>query len=334
MTAHESSEHAEQAEQRDIGDATLEQLRADVVHLSAELMTAEPFRMFQEMRRVRSRIYSALDRRLWPRDQTELYFLLAALHALMAVAASDLGSPQSAEELVRSGWAYATAIDHRPLMAHLRLELAGIAYWDRPRQSRDLAEGGLRYLTDGPNAAQLHLQYGRAAARLGDATAARSAVVSANEAREREHSDELLEIGGEFSFSRATQHFMAGAAMVELPQAENDAIRELESATALYAAGPGPGEQYGHGCVTIAHVDLATSRLRAGQLEAAAAALEPALSVPRGLRISGIPQRLTRVRAELAHHRYQGSPQATDLDERIEVFSRDTIVDDLHELPG
>jgi hypothetical protein len=77
MAAHEGSDHAEQAERRDIGDATLEQLRADVVRLSAELMIAEPFPMFREMRRLRSRIYAALDRQLWPRDQTELYFLLA-----------------------------------------------------------------------------------------------------------------------------------------------------------------------------------------------------------------------------------------------------------------
>jgi hypothetical protein len=209
-------------------------------------MTAEPFPVFREMRSVRSRMYAALDRQVWPRDQTELYFLLAVLNCLMAVVANDLGYPQSAEELIRSGWAYAMVIDHRPLMAHLRLELAGIAYWDRPRQSRDLAQSGLRYLPDGPNAAYLHLEYGTAAARLGDAEAARRAIASANEAREREHSDELLEIGGEFSFSRATQHYMAGSAVIEIPQAETLAIEELERATELYAAGPGPGEHFGY----------------------------------------------------------------------------------------
>ena len=128
MAAHEGSDHAEQAERRDIGDATLEQLRADVVRLSLESMTAEPFPVFREMRRLRSRIYAALDRQLWPRDQTELYFLLGALNCLMAVAASDMGYPQSGEELIRAAWAYTTAIDHRPLMAHLRLELR----WHRP----------------------------------------------------------------------------------------------------------------------------------------------------------------------------------------------------------
>ncbi len=334
MAAHEGSDHAEQAERRDIGDATLEQLRADVVRLSLESMTAEPFPVFREMRRVRSRIQAALDRQLWPRDQTELYFLLGALNCLMAVAASDLGYQQAGEELVRAAWAYATAIDHRPLMAHLRLELAGIAYWQRPRQSRDLAQSGLRYLSDGPNAAQLYLQYGRAAARLGDATTARRAIESATEARERAHQDDLLEIGGEFGFSRATQHYMVGSGLLEIPQAESVALEELHRATEMYGAGPGPGEQYGYGSVALAHVDLATALLRAGRLDAAAVALGPALAVSPGQRISAIPQRMGRVRSELARNPYQGSPLATELDEQIEDFTRETIVRDLHDLPG
>jgi hypothetical protein len=86
----------------------------------------------------------------------------------MAAAADDLGYPSASEELIRAGWAYAVAIDHKPLMAKLRADLAAVAYWrNRPRRSRDLAASGLKYLAGGPNAAQLHLKYGRAAARRG-----------------------------------------------------------------------------------------------------------------------------------------------------------------------
>src|SRR6266852_8948301 len=84
MAAHEGSEYAERAEQRDIGEATLEQLRADVARLSREYMTGEPLPLFLEMRRVRNRMHAALDRQLWPRDETELYFLLGCLNGLMA----------------------------------------------------------------------------------------------------------------------------------------------------------------------------------------------------------------------------------------------------------
>jgi hypothetical protein len=47
-----------------------------------------------------------------------------------------------------------------------------------------------------------------------------------------------------------------------------------------------------------------------------------------------IPQRLTRVRAELASSRYQGVTLVGELDERIEEFGRDTVVADLHDLPA
>jgi transcriptional regulator with XRE-family HTH domain len=334
MAAHEGSEHAEGAERRDIGDATLEQLRADVVRLSHERMTGDPFPMFQEMRRVRRRMYVALDRRLWPRDQTELYFLLGTLNGLMALTASDLGHEQSAEELVRAGWAYATAIDHRPLMAYLRLELAAIAYPQRSRLSRDLSRSGLEYLAHGPNAAQLLLYQGQAAARLGDVDAARQAITAAHEARTRDHRDELLEIGGEFSMSRATQHFYSGELLLEIPDAEREAITELQQALGLYNAGPEPGEYYYHGCVSSSRVDLTTAYLRAGQLEVAVSTIGPVMTLDPNRRTRALLWRFERVRAELAAPGYRGQAQAAELDERIELFSAETIVGDLAELPG
>jgi hypothetical protein len=129
MAAHEGSDHAARDEEHGIGEATLEQLRADVVRLSRQSDTGEPFAVFLEMRRVRERIYRLLDRRLWPGEQSDLYFLLGVLNGLMGVAADRLGYPDSAEELIRSGWAYAVAIDHRPLLAALRQQQSYIATW-------------------------------------------------------------------------------------------------------------------------------------------------------------------------------------------------------------
>lgn len=335
MAAHEGGEHAEQAERRDIGEATLEQLHADVARLSVESMTGEPFPLFREMRRVRARIYRLLDGNLRPADQADLYFLLGCLSDLMAVAASGLGYPQAAEELIRSGWAYATAIDHRPLMAHLRLQLASIVFWEnRPRQARDLAEDGLRYLQDGPNAAHLHVKYARAAARLGDADGARRAIAEAQDAREREHSDAVLALGGEFGLSLATQSYFSGSALAEIEGAESEAGEHLERAVALYDAGPDPGEQHWFGGRALAGVDLAAIRLRAGALDAAAAALELPLSLPSAQRINAVTTRLNLVRAELAAPIFQRSPQARELDERIEEFGSEAITAELRDLPG
>ena len=128
---------------------------------------------------------------------------------------------------------------------------------------------------------------------------------------------------------------MAGSALLEIPQAQAVAIEELQRATELYAAGPGPGEQYGLRLRRRAHIDLATALLRAGRLDAAAVALGPALAISSGpADQSDSHRRLGRVRSELARNPYQGSPQATELDEQIEDFTRETIVRDLHDLPA
>lgn len=333
MTVHESSDHAERAERRDVGEATLEQLHADVTRLSGAFMTDDPFPVFREMRRVRNRMYAVLERQVWPRDQAELYFLLAATNALMSAGADDLGYRSAAEELARAGWAYAVVIDHRPAMAFLRLHLSRLSYPQRPRQSRDLATSALEYLAEGPTAAYAHLMYGRAMANLGDADAARRAIATASEVREREYHDELLEIGGEFDLSRASQHYLGGTALLEVPSAEADAISELEQAAALYAAGPGPGETHGFGMRALTQIDLATARLRLGELDAAADALATVLALASSQRIAALPERLEQVRAELSRPRYRSSTIGGRLAQQIEDFSEDTIGRELHELP-
>lgn len=93
MAAHEGSDHAEEYEQHGIGEATFEQLRADVMRLSRLCDSGPPLPAFLDMRRVRRRIYRLLDRRLWPQEQTDLHFLLGCINGLMGVTAWRLGYP-------------------------------------------------------------------------------------------------------------------------------------------------------------------------------------------------------------------------------------------------
>jgi transcriptional regulator with XRE-family HTH domain len=335
MAAHEGSDHAARDEEHGIGDATLEQLRADLMRLSQESDTGQPFSVFCDLRRVRERVYQLLDRRLWPGEQADLYFILGCLNGLMGVAADRLGYPDSAEELMRAGWAYAIAIDHRPLLAALRTRLSSVAFWrGMHRQGRDLAADGLRYATVGPAAADLHLKYAQAAAQLGDADEARRAVAAAHDAIQRDHHDDLIEIGGEFALSQASHHYFAGAALVGIHGTEREAATEIERAVDLYGAGPGPGEQYSFEAKARASADLAAVRLRSGALDAANIALEPVLALPSAQRVTSVMKRLTLVRTELTAPVFRGSPQARDLDERIEEFGRDSVTAGLHALPA
>ena len=335
MAAHDGSDHAEQAEEHGIGEATFEQLRADVVRLSRLTDAGEPFAVFLDMRRVRDRIYRLLDRRLWPREQIDLYFLLGCLNDLMGSTAIRLGYPDAAEELIRAGWAYATAIDHRPLLGHLRAQLSNIMYWrGRLRDSRDLAANGLEYVSEGPLGADLQVNYARAAARMGDADTARQAIAHAHDVRERDYNDDLLDIGGDFVISLATHHCMAGGALADLGDAEREAAGELERAISLYDEGPRPREQHWFAGKPLAGIDLAVIRLRSGALDAATAALEPTLQLPAGQRITQVITRLTLAHTELAAPIFRGSAQARGLGEQIEEFGRETITAGLHSLPG
>ena len=335
MAAHEGSNHAEEFEQHGIGEATFEQLRADVMRLSRLCDTAPPLAAFMDMRRVRNRIYRLLERRLWPREQSDLFFLLGCLNGLMGVTANRLGYPDAAEELIRSGWAHANAIDHRPLLAKLRSQLSYVEYWrGRTRRSQDLAASGLEYLAEGPAGGELHLQLARTAARLGDAETARRAVSDAHDAREDDYSDELLEIGGEFAMSQAWHHALAGSALAEVEGAESAAAAELERAINLYDVGPEPGEAHWFGGKAHACIDLAIVRLRTGGLDAATAALEAAFSLPPALRINSVTDRLDLVRAELAAPIFRNAVQAQSLDEQIEDFGLQAITAETHGLPG
>jgi transcriptional regulator with XRE-family HTH domain len=332
MAAHEASDHAEQ---RGIADTTLEQLRTDATRLARLSDTGEPLAVFLELRRVRDQIYRLQQRRLGPGETTGLYFLLGCINGLMGVAANRLGYPATAEELIRSGRAYASALDHRPLMAQLHLQQSTVAYYrSRFEESRDLALSGLEYLSVGKVGAHLHTNHARAAGRLGDADAARQAVHDAHEARDRDYNDELLEMGGEFAVSRATHFSLAGAALTVTPGAEIEAAGELEQAIGFYDEGPGEHEAFWFGGKPLAGIDLATVRLRSGALDAAAEALQPALSLPTAQRISDITTRLGTVRDELAAPVFRGSAQARDLGGQIEEFGRETVVAGLHSLPG
>ena len=287
------------------------------------------------MRRVRARIFRVLDQQLWPRDQADLYLLLGCLADLMAAAAGDLGYPQAAEELIRSGWAYAAAIDHRPLMAHLRLQLANIVFWyNQPQQARDLAEDGLRYLSEGPNGAYLHVRYAAAAAQLGDSDSAYRAVSQGRDAREREYTDDVLEIGGEFAISVASHMRDVGTVLTNIDGADQEASNELERAVAAYEVGPGPGEQHWFAGKPLAAIDLTAIHLRSGALDAAAATLTPVLLLPPAQRINALTSRLRLVRTELHRPLYGRSAQAQELDGQIEEFGQDTMPAGLHSLPG
>ena len=336
-TAHESSDHASDREQPGIGDITFEQLRADAIRLSRLTDTGAPRAAFTDGRRVRNRIYRLLDRHLWPREQGDLYFLLACTHALLGQNAIRLGYPDAAEELFRSGWMYANVIDSNALRGMLRAKLSSSKYWrGQLKEASDLAADGLRYVSRGPSAAELQVNYARAIARQGDPGAARHSVGFAHDARSNDFHDELTDLGGNmFNLSLATTRAMAGSALSESRAYGRDAITELESAIALYDVEvPGPGQKHWFGGKALTGVHLAVVRLQTGDLDGAATAMDLALKLPAQQRTTELTTRLESVRYSLASSAYQDSRRAHDLADQIEDFTREAVGRSLRSISG
>ena len=292
--------------------------------------------MFLDARRVRDRIYRLLDRRLWPREQTDLYFLLGCLNGLMAIPANQLGYPDAAEELNRAGFAYANAIDHRPLMAWLRGELSVYAYYrGRFEESRDLALSGLQYLSVGQqgSCACTSTTRGQRAAWAMPMPLARPSATRTRPATATTTTSCWISAA---PISSRRPPIMAWP-VPRSPRRRAPSTRRQENWNAPSACttdGPGEREDHWFGGKPLAGIDLAVVRLRSGALDAAAAALQPALSLPVAQRISDVTIRLAAVRDELAAPIFRGSPQARDLGEQIEEFGREAIAAGLHSLSG
>src|SRR5450755_904045 len=198
--------------------------------------------------------------------------------------------------------------DHRP---HLPVLLTYL-------RTGSLAEDGLRYLGEGPNGAYLHVRYAAAAAQLGDADGAYRAISQGRDAREREHTDDVVEMGGEFASSRASHMRNIGTALTDIEGAGREASDELELAVAAFEAGPGRGEQHWFAGKPLASIDLAIIYLRSGALDAATTTLTPVLLLPMEQRVNALTSRFRLVRAELHRPVYGRSAPAQELDAQIE----------------
>ena len=119
-----------------MGEATLEQLDADVRRLAAAYVHVPPLPMFAEMLRVRDRIYRLLAGRQKPAATARLHLLAGMLCGLLANVSTDLGYRDAAAEQARAAWAYGDIIGHNSLRAWTRGMQALIEYWSgRPQHA-------------------------------------------------------------------------------------------------------------------------------------------------------------------------------------------------------
>jgi hypothetical protein len=327
--AHESSAHAEWAEASNVGEATLEQLDADVRRLAAAYVHVPPLPMFAEMLRVRDRIYRLLAGRQKPAATARLHLLAGMLCGLLANVSTDLGYRDAAAEQARAAWAYGDIIGHNSLRAWTRGMQALIEYWSgRPQHAVRLVQSAGRFADSATARVRLHSIEARAWSLLGGTREATRCMGAAADARGSvTGTDELHdEVGGVFGFASTKSDCYAGAAFIHLGRADA-ALAATGRAVELYAGGPAAQRSYG--AESLARVDMAVAYLLMRRLDGAADSLASVLAIPAGLRIAQLADRLADVRVRLAGPEFSGAREARSLRDRIDDFAGETLMQEL-----
>ncbi|NRQ32117.1 hypothetical protein HII36_09735 [Nonomuraea sp. NN258] len=319
--ARSSFAHAAAAQLSDVTPMTVDHIDAQIRRLAVEYVYEEPLPLFRRMVTLRDQVHDALAGRHHPEQATALLLSLGQLCGLLSNASLDLGNPPAAVTQARSAWTYASIIDHHGLRAWVRGLQAMIAYWAGAHEvAADLARDGQRY-APGPTAlSRLASIEALTRAVLDDPRGTGLAIQRARDAlaagtpQDEMHDD----IGGEFGFPAAKFSYLAAATYVHLGDHAR-AIEQARLAIDLYKSGSATSRAYGN--EALAHVNLATGYLMAGEIDDAATAISGVLTMSTNRRIDGLTRRLSQIRLQLlAQPRFKGSRRAGELAERIEDF--------------
>jgi transcriptional regulator with XRE-family HTH domain/tetratricopeptide (TPR) repeat protein len=319
-SAGQSAEFAEWAEATNVGPTTMEQFEQDIRGIAKSYLSSPPLPVVLTTLRVRNRLFALLEGRQYPNQARQLYLLAGRVCGLLAWMSSDLGRHMEAETQARTGWLCAELAEHDGLRAWIRATQSKLAYWDnRIRESAQLAEHGLRYVSPDTAPVLLASLAARAWARLGQADSAHTALASAAEHREHAGEDE---VGGLYGFSLAQQRYLAGTTHLYLQEPEN-ALREAEEAVALFEGGRADERFYG--AEILALIDAATAHLQAGALDGAADKLRPVLALQPQQRLATFTLRLGDMRDALRRSRYATSTEAIEMQHQITDFQSEAL---------
>ncbi|MCM3922546.1 helix-turn-helix domain-containing protein [Frankia sp. AiPs1] len=322
MAAHRAREFA-LSHQATLTAETIEQVYDDVRTLAVAYPKQPLADLLGSLAGVQDTLFSLLEQRRKPAQAQQLYLLAGVTGGLLGKAAHDLSVPHAAMTHARTAYVCAEHADHDGLRAWIRGLQSLIAYWSgRPHEALRYAQTGATFAASsgGTVAVWLPLNEARAWAALRNVEETRAAIGKAERAWEQVTADELDEIGGMCTFSRARQSYYAADALNWHPT-EADAA-ETYSTQAVDAYSDTNRPEWAFGDQAGSHTGLALSRIARGDLDGAADAITPVLGLVPGQRINGIVHSVQRLHAAIAHSELGADPAARNLQEEIETFTR------------
>jgi hypothetical protein len=238
---------------------------------------------------------------------------------MLAETCNGFGFHSHAMTHLRTGLICANEAGHPDLTAWLLGMQSLVAYnAGRPGQAVDYAQQGQQQGAKGTVTAWLPALAARAAAQRRDDTTTRTALDQARQAREQLDADVLdTDYGGVLSFSAVKETYYASCCWLALGDGQQTRLAG-EAAVRAYQEGPPESRAYDN--EAIAQVNIATAHVLDGDLEAADAALAPALEIPPGLRVAALDTALRRLHEYTSRPAFAGAAPATGVRDRIEDF--------------
>jgi hypothetical protein len=307
----------------ELSGETMEQVYDDVRHLALAYPQQPLGRILGNLVTAQDNAFTLLEQRQRPQQARQLYMLAGVTGGLLAKASHDLSDPAAAMTQARAAFVCAENADHDGLRAWLRGLQSLVAYWaGRHHEAVRYAKNGAEFAerSGGTAAAWLPISEARAWAALGNVNETRRAIERAEDARSDVQGDELDELGGICTFNQTRQLYYAADALAWLPSQAEMAEDYAEQAVDAYR--DTSAQDWAFGDQAGSHADLAIARIGQRQLEGAVAALAPVLELPAEQRINGIVNSVQRVHTALRRSPLSQDPQAYDLQDSIEAFTR------------
>jgi hypothetical protein len=297
-----------------VDDVHVDDLWADINYLGGAYTRSSPSSVLQKVSFVQDRVATLLKERQRPKQTRDLYLLNAKCCAMMAWMSGDLGKYGPAEQLNSAAWLYTQYADDYLARRWVRTTQARVAFWaGNAVESAQLAADGLKYrvgrrLPDAP----LIL----AEARGWSTVQAEHQVLDAIERwTSVEASDvETPDEDRFFNITKDRRHYMAGNSLLAVGQTR-PALREFRTAREVYD--DLALENRWEAMDPMIRIDTGRTHLRLGDLDAAAAEVEPVVSADVSRQPDMVRSMLRVLATELSAPPWRDASTARDLAEAL-----------------
>lgn len=303
----------------ELADLELDDIHEGVQEAAIDYLGWPPAPMLQRADTLRTDVLQRLrDYRHGPHERADLYVAAGRLSGILSYAALDLGDAGAALQHARAAARCARYAGDMELLVWIRGTQSLIARFAGDYGvALDYVNDGMQHVTEGLGTGEARLLCGQAQclANLGNSPAANATLNAAERAREQVRRPDSL--SGLFEFSETKQRYYAGSSLIWLEGGDDARRAAGEAQAAIDSWQQMPPEQRSLDDERLAHIYKATALVQLDDVEGAADAMAPILSLPREAQISWISKRAGRVASMLGTPRFQGSPAATDLREAI-----------------